>query len=121
MGKEADPGFLTPAQGVLATNGMADIAYSVPIAGATIAGFESQQPVVAVLIEPAGTLATLTVQMPLRPKNGQVFALCSTQVITALTLTASAGTTILGAATALAVNTPVKYMYCAKNKKWFVV
>jgi hypothetical protein len=62
-------------------------------------------------INPAGTLAALTVQFPLNPIEGQRLAIVSTQIVTALTLTAGTGDTINGAATALAVNVGIEYAY----------
>jgi hypothetical protein len=59
-------------------------------------------------LNPAGTLAALTINLPAAstttPYNGQRFGLCSTQVITALTLGAGTGNTFNPAVvTALAV------------------
>jgi hypothetical protein len=61
-----------------------------------------------VQLNPAGTLAALTINLPAAstttPYNGQRFGLCSTQVITALTLGAGTGNTFNPAVvTALAV------------------
>lgn len=68
---------------------------------------------------PAGTLATLTVNPPANPKHGQPFVLGSTQIITALTMTALNGQTIAGALTALAVSVSGRWTYNAPNATWY--
>ncbi len=59
----------------------------------------------------AGTLATLTVNLPLGPLDGQEIAISSTFIVTAFTLTASAGGTLFNAPTALTAGQTVKYKY----------
>lgn len=88
-----------------------------PLTGATIAATTSTHDVTTVLT-PAGTIATLTVTMPASPFNGQRFLLTSTQIVTALTL---AGGTIVGATTALAVNTAVEYVYVLATTSWYKI
>lgn len=72
-----------------------------------------------VQITPAGTLATGTIVFPGGPANGQRIRIFSSQVITTLTLTPSAGTTITGAVTTLAANGSVEYVYSAAGTTWF--
>lgn len=88
-----------------------------PLTGATIAATTSLNDVTLVLT-PAGTIATLTVTMPATPFNGQRFLITSTQIVTALTL---AGGTIVGATTALAVNTAVEYVYVLATTSWYKI
>ena len=64
-------------------------------------------------LTPAGTLATLTINTPLYPVDGEVMQIFSTQIITALTMTASQGQTINGGLTALAANTGYAWLYSA--------
>ncbi len=70
-----------------------------------------------VMLSPAGTIATLTVQMP-APVNGQTFAIYTTQTVTALTLTPSAGTTITPSVTTVTAAAPVKLIYNGGSKAW---
>jgi hypothetical protein len=72
------------------------------------------------LINPAGTIAAYTVTLPAAANlfDGQTLYINSSQVVTALTLTAGSGTTIGTATTALAVNTPIRYTYMAATTTW---
>lgn len=69
------------------------------------------------MLNPAGTIATLTVLMP-KPTNGQTFAIYTTQTVTALTLTPYAGTTITPTVTTVTAAAPVKLIYNAGSKAW---
>jgi hypothetical protein len=73
------------------------------------------------ILQPAGTLATGQVTFPAVPLDGQILGIASSQTITALTLTANIGQTLLGAVTTLAANTGVRYQYVASIKTWFRV
>jgi hypothetical protein len=88
--------------------------YATPTTGSTVTvnstGF------VNLLINPAGTLATLTITLPVSPTDGDVVQLSSTQIVTALTMS---GGTIIGALTALAVATFASYMYHATTAEWW--
>jgi hypothetical protein len=95
----------------------------VPLTGATITfgGAIGCSPVSATAgactsvlqLTPAGTLATLTIKTPLYPVDGEVMQIFSTQIITALTMTASQSQTIDGGLTALAANTGYAWLYSA--------
>jgi hypothetical protein len=63
------------------------------------------------VLNPAGTLATGTVTLPLNPPDGTLAEISSTQTQTALTLSANTGDSIVGAVTALVANTRVGYRY----------
>lgn len=92
---------------------------SSPLTGATV---QTLQSVSIVQVTPAGTIAALTWVLPAAPVvDGQVVKLFSTQIITALTINASAGQTINGAAvTSLAAaNTGVEYIYSAATSTWY--
>ncbi|HXP29700.1 MAG TPA: hypothetical protein VN832_01330 [Stellaceae bacterium] len=72
------------------------------------------------IIDPAGTLAALTVIMPAAPLDGQRVALQSSQTITTLTQNPNTGQTIKGAATTLAANGPAQsWIYRAANSTWY--
>jgi len=67
----------------------------IPLAGFSIQVAENTN---AVVLAPAGTLATGAILLPLAPAQGQELELSSTQTQSALTVTAGAGHTIVGAA-----------------------
>jgi hypothetical protein len=78
----------------------------IPLTGFTISPNAS-----AVVINPAGTLATGTILLPLNPSDGQRFSITSTQTQTALTVTANTNDSIVGGPSALVANTPVVLRY----------
>jgi hypothetical protein len=80
--------------------------YKVPLTGFSIAPQSNK-----LVINPAGTLATGTVLMPLNPLDGQTLRVVSSQTQTAITFTANTGDSIVGSITALVANTPVEYSY----------
>lgn len=90
--------------------------YEVPLTGFSINARGS-----ILLIEPVGTLAAGTIVLPSNPLNGQRFDVLSTQIVTALTLTAGAGDTVLAAVapTTLAANTGLKFFYRLANRTWY--
>lgn len=73
------------------------------------------------MINPAGTLATGAFTMEPNPSDGQRTCIMSTQVQTAVTISANTGQTIGGAAaiTALAANTQVCYRFFATTAVWY--
>lgn len=91
---------------------------SSPLTGTTIVAANATQ---LVDVTPAGTLAALTIDLPVAPVNGQVFGVFSSQILTSLTLTAASGQTIVGNSTTLigAVNTHVEFVYQASNSTWY--
>jgi len=105
--------------------------YVAPLTGASVTVANTSRRLV---IDPAGTIAALTVVFPAAGAAGsatqlldnQTFGLCSTQVVTALTVTNGAGTTVLNPPTALAVpsgTAPACYewVYRKANTSWYRV
>lgn len=100
--------------------------YNAPLTGATIA---VASPTRRLILEPAGTIATLTVTLPVSTtlNDNQLFGLCTTQIVTALTVTAGSGTTVLNAPTALLVpvatgaGSCVEWVYRQSNTSWYRV
>ena len=90
---------------------------SAPTAGATVTPADWCE---VYSLNPAGLLATLTVQFPKQPVDGQLFFVCSTQVVTALTLQVQSGSnqTVLAAATALAIGVGFRYVFNAPLSVW---
>lgn len=110
--------------------GAGPYAYNAPLTGASITVTNLQRRLV---LEPAGTIATLTVVLPAVGAgatalvDNQLFGLCSTQVVTALTVTAGSGTIVLNAPTAMTVpvatgaGSCVEWVYRKSNTSWYRV
>lgn len=86
-----------------------------PVAAATVAIANNTG---GLVMEPAGTLATLTITLPNAPRNGQLLFISTTAAITALTV--SGGTFGANQApSALAAGESVRFVYQATGSKWF--
>lgn len=98
--------------------GSSGYAYTQPTNGETIvvAGATA-----ALVLDPAGSLATLTVDLPQATQDGQCFKLSTTQTITALTAQGATGSgqTVLGGATTLTANGGIAWLYRAANATWY--
>lgn len=68
------------------------------------------------LLDPAGTLATLTVNLPSSPLDGDEVTLSTSQILTALTV---GNGTIVGTLTTLALGGFAKFVYNTASSKWF--
>lgn len=75
--------------------------------------------ITTLLAQPAGTLATGTITMPASPADGMVITFNSTQIITALTVNANTGQSIVNAVTTLAAGGGAKYIYRLANTTWY--
>lgn len=71
------------------------------------------------VINPAGTLASGTVTMPASPVDGMVITVVSTQQVTAVTVAANTGQTMVGGAAQLIPNQPLSFMYRLGNTTWY--
>jgi len=109
---------LTQDQHIQVTSGtrLENINYQVPLTGFTITIGNTDN---ILIIEPAETLATGTIIMPASPTNGQVVRISSTQVVTALTVSANTGQTIKGAVTTIAANGFASWVYRSTNTTWY--
>lgn len=83
-----------------------------PTTGATVTPAAGTD---VLILRPAGTLATLTVNMPVSPYDGQDFTVVSTQTVTALTMS---GGTIVGALTTIVVGGFATFIYNGANSEW---
>jgi len=104
--------------------------YAAPLTGATLTLTNLQR---RLILEPAGTIAALTVVFPAVGSgssllvDNQLMGICTTQIVTALTVTAGAGTTVLNAPTALLVPVAtggascVEWVYRLSNTTWYRV
>jgi hypothetical protein len=63
------------------------------------------------LINPAGTLAALTVKLPVTPDNGQIILLTFTKAITSLTIDGNGSTLVGTAPTSAAIGTRLMYKF----------
>lgn len=77
----------------------------------------------AFLLDPTGTVSSLTLNMPTAPLNGQVLRIASSKTVSSLTLTPPSGVTISNSPTALTVSTTAPYnyefVYDSLNTTWF--
>lgn len=122
-GTNAQPNtVLIPASSL----GAGPYAYNAPLTAASIT---VTSPTRRLILEPAGTIAALTVVFPAATalNDNQLFGLCTTQIVTALTLTAGSGTTILNGPSALLVpvatgaGSCVEWVYRQSNTSWYRV
>lgn len=90
--------------------------YQVLTTGFTYTFAAGTQVLVAV---PAGTLATGTITMPSAPADGMVITIQSSQQITALTLNANTGQSIVGTAVQISPNAPLSWVYRLTNTTWY--
>lgn len=133
-GLETIPADTNAAQGVnpqsgrfsLPSLGGGTLDYSVPTSGTTVTALNTTR---QIIVEPAGTIAALTVVFPAATTlvNGQRLGLCGTQIVTTLTMTAGSGTTISNGATAMLVPVAtgaascVEWIYRTANTTWYRV
>lgn len=89
------------------------IQYATPTAGSTVAANSNTT---ALVLEPAGLLATLTVTMPSGPIDGQVFTVTSTQIVTTLTMS---GGTIKSVLASFSANGFASWIYGATGAAWY--
>jgi hypothetical protein len=104
--------------------GIGPYQYSAPLNGVAVSVTPQAR---RLILEPAGTLAALTVllQPATALVDNQTFSLCTTQIVTAFTMTAGVGTTLNGAPTALLVPVTtggascVGWVYRLANTTWY--
>lgn len=109
------PNGANPQTETISTNQYRAVQYSIttPLTGTTVSGVGQEA-----VINPAGTLAALTVVMPASPVDGQRFKIFSSQTLTSLTLTPGTGNTMTGGVTTLAANGSVEYTYNVSGATW---
>jgi hypothetical protein len=71
---------------------------------------------VILLLNPSGTLATLTVNFPSNPTDGDIVTIATSQIITALTV---GNGTIIGTLTTLILGGFARFIYNSTANKWF--
>lgn len=90
--------------------------YQQPATGATLT---APAYLGAYVVDPAGTLASLTVVMPPGANDGQLFEISTSQAITALSVSPAAGQTVNGGSLLLAANGGCGWRYRAANSTWY--
>lgn len=88
--------------------------YVTPATGATVTVNSNGH--VMLFVNPAGTLATLTITLPSSPTDGDRVTLGSSQIVTGLTMN---GGTVIGALSTMAVATFATYTYSSNSSNWF--
>lgn len=122
------PGLAGSANSIVVGNGgislpglqyQTAVVVSSPTTGGTVTYAAAQQ---WAQLTPAGTLATLTITLPAcaASNNGDVRGYSTTQIVTALTIGASAGS-VAGAATTLAVGAGHAYRCNGGNTTWYQI
>ena len=98
--------------------GAAGYAYAQPTSGGTVVALAATA---TLLLDPAGALAALTVDLPSATQDGQTFQVSTTQTITALTASPASGSgqTVSGGALTLTANGGVAWLYRAANTTWY--
>lgn len=98
-------------------NGFADKSYSfqTPATGATITIANTCS---RLILKPAGTIATLTINMPAAPVDGQVCRISSTQTVTTLTMSGN-GNTLDGGLATLAAHAFGEWTFVLSQTTWF--
>ncbi len=102
---------------LLGNFGVLSYAREVPLTGDTIT---ATQGLGAIHIDPAGAIAALSLVLPPSPVDGQVFEVSTSQDITALTVTAPGGTTVVGVTgNVLAASGGSSWRYDLSRDEWF--
>jgi hypothetical protein len=121
-------GGASPQTGLIAlpSLGAGPYQYNAPSTGATLTLTGVQR---RLIVEPSTTIAGLTVVFPASTAltDAQLMGLCTTQIVTALTVTAGSGTTVLNKPTAMLVPVTtggascVEWVYRQSNTTWYRV
>lgn len=101
--------------GTLQSTGLQIIEYYTPTTGTTVNIIGSD----SVIIDPAGTILALTVNLPASQNDGKLIKIVTSQVVTGLTMAATGGATVLGALTAAVLNGFAHYIYKSSTNKWY--
>jgi len=89
------------------------IQFETPVSGGTVQVLPNTM---ALLLNPAGALAALTIVMPTSPTDGQRCLIASSASITLLSIT---GATIKGTLASMALNGYARFLYSVAGNCWF--
>lgn len=92
------------------------VQYAAPTVGQTVTINSNGH--VQLLVNPAGTLATLTITFPSTPSDGDMIEMGCSQIVTALTMN---GGTIIGSLAALAVGGGGTWIFSATASSWIKI
>lgn len=115
------PGGQTPQTVLIPTSVLGGGVQSVaPLTGASIVVAPG---VSNLILTPAGTIATATITLPAAANlfNGQKLYIITSQTVTALTLTAGSGTTVLGTNTTVTAAAPLSFIYNQAAATWIKI
>ena len=87
----------------------------IPVTGATVTVQPSDSPVIGVMLNNVGLLATLTLQLPITGLPGQLIRVTFNGAITLLSYT---GGTVLGGIAVAAANGYIAFIYDDTNSVW---
>lgn len=91
--------------------------FETPASGNTIVVLQTQANTIFVIIQPAGLLAALNIQLPATGAfNGQSINIALTQPVTLLSFV---NAPVLGALTSIAANGFARYTWSAPNNQWY--
>jgi hypothetical protein len=99
-------------------SGIAAYVRQVPVTGFSIV-FPNMT--TALILAPAGTLATGAVTLPASPLDGQLCYVLSSQTITGLTVSPNVGQTLNGGVTTIPANSTLMWVYCLAVATWYRV
>ena len=92
--------------------------YATPASGATVTTIAGQQSLV--LNPPAAPTAALTVQLPRWMEDAERFRISSTKAITALTITTTDASAVVGAPAGLAASGAIEFLYKGDTNTWYI-
>lgn len=73
------------------------------------------------ILDPAGTLATGTITMPLKPNNGQIVRVSSSQIVTSLTVSPNTSQSIKNAPTTIVAGGSFAYIFVTSGTTWYKI
>jgi hypothetical protein len=92
--------------------------YSAPAAAATVTVAVNTR---VLALKPAGTIATLTVTLPVTPNDGHTVQIMCSQIVTTLTLDAGAASVVGAALSAFTAGGFATYCYRVADTTWYRV
>lgn len=106
---------VTPG-GWLVGGGEVPYAYSAPTTGATVTTSANER---RRIIDPAGTIAAMSLVLPPTPANGHLWEGSTSHAISALTVTAPGGASVNGGSFLAPANSGFSWIYRAANTTWY--
>lgn len=95
----------------------AKVQYAAPTTGQTVT-IANASADVRLILNPSGTLVNLTIEMPSAPYEGQMVQICTSQIVTSLTMS-FAGIILDALATLAGAHSYGKWVYCSTGNSWY--